>query len=194
MNARTDPRTAGIRADARRNSDALVQSAKVEFARLGVDAPAKVIADRAGVGVGTLYRRFPKRSDLVMAVLQHDVDECVAEAEALRGAADPTEALAHWLGRYTDFVATKRGLGSALHTGDPAFDGLGPRLIGQLEPSLTKLLTAAAAAHAIRSDVDANELLRAIAHLCVPGPEGAAFSRRMVGLLLDGLSVIPTAD
>ena len=91
--------------------------------------------------------------------------------------------------RDTEFVATKRGLAAALHSGDPTFEGLGSRLLRHLEPALAGLLDAARASGDIRSDVSADDLLRAIAHLCVPGPgESPAFSRRMVQLLLDGLS------
>jgi AcrR family transcriptional regulator len=188
-----DGRARKVRADALRNSDALIAAAKEEFAIHGVDAPAKAIADRAGVGVGTLYRRFPKRSDLVMAVLSHDVDACIEEARSLRTSTDPEDALVRWVARYTDFVATKRGLGAALHVGDPAFDGFGSQLIAKLEPSAAELLVDASAAGFIRSAVNANELLRAIAYLCVPGPDHVESSRRMVGLLMDGLRLIPSS-
>src|ERR1700734_242752 len=101
------------RADAQRNVGALLEAAKAVFASSGVDAPAKEIADRAGVGVGTLYRHFPRRSDLVKAVLQHGIDAC-AEA-ALAAAREPgAAALAGWLQQYTEFLGTKRGLASAL--------------------------------------------------------------------------------
>ncbi len=175
------------RADAQRNIGSLLEAAKEVFASEGVDAPAKEIADRAGVGVGTLYRHFPKRSDLVLAVLEHDVEACVEAARTLSAAEEPGDALVHWIGRYTDVVATKRGLAAALHSGDAAFEGLGQRLLAQLEPSLAALLERAEDAGAIRRDVDPDDLLRAVAHLCAPGPDGTAFSQRMVRLLLDGL-------
>jgi len=71
----TDP-SRRQRSDAKRNVVALVAAAKTVFAGSGVDAPAKEITDLAGVGVGTLYRHFPRRSDLIVAVLQHEIDEC----------------------------------------------------------------------------------------------------------------------
>src|SRR3954463_5177438 len=67
------------RSDARRNGVALIEAAKAGFAGRGVDAPAKEITDLAGVGVGTLYRHFPRRSDLIVAVLERGIDAC-AEA------------------------------------------------------------------------------------------------------------------
>jgi len=97
-----------LRADAQRNAESLLEAAKTVFGTSGVDAPAKEIADLAGVGVGTLYRHFPQRSDLVKAVFQHEVDACADAAPALAAAHPPGEALARWLHRYTEFVATKR--------------------------------------------------------------------------------------
>src|ERR1700761_1493809 len=112
------------RADARRNAVALLEAAKAVFAVSGVDAPAKEITDRAGVGVGPLYRHFPQRSDLIAAVLQHEIDACAAAGPALSAALPPGAALVSWLGRLTEFVGTKRGLAGALHSGDPAYDAL----------------------------------------------------------------------
>src|SRR5450631_3442994 len=77
------------RSDAKRNDVALVEAAKTVFASSGVDAPAKEITDLAGVGVGTLYRHFPRRSDLVKAVLEHEIDACAAAASALAAAHEP---------------------------------------------------------------------------------------------------------
>ena len=110
-----------MRADAQRNMDALLEAAIKVFATSGVDAPVREIAAKAGVGMGTLYRHFPQRSDLVVAVFRHKVDACAAAAEVLAAEHKPHEALALWLQRYADFIATKRGLAAALHSGDPAF-------------------------------------------------------------------------
>ena len=123
-----------LRADAQRNIDSLLEAAKAVFAHSGVDAPAKEIADLAGVGVGTLYRHFPQRSDLVRAVFRREVDACAAAAPALAAAHEPGAALALWLQRYTEFVATKRGLAAALHSGDPAFDALPGYFMQHLGP------------------------------------------------------------
>jgi AcrR family transcriptional regulator len=183
-----EPARRRIRADAQRNVAALLEAAQVVFAGSGVDAPAREIADRAGVGVGTLYRHFPQRSDLIKAVLEHEIDACADAAAVLAAEHEPGQALARWLDRYTDFLATKPGFAGALHSGDPAFDALPGYFFRRLEPALGSLLGAAAQAGEIRADVSAAELLRAIALLCRPVPdEGMAYSRRMVALLLDGL-------
>lgn len=176
-----------LRSDARRNLDVLLQAAKEVFATTGVDAPAKQIAATAGVGVGTLYRHFPKRSDLVKAVFQHEVDACAEAAAALASAHAPADALSAWIHRYTEFIATKRGLARALHSGDPAFDELPDYFMGRLGPALDSLLTSAAAAGAIRTDIEARELLYAVANLCLPIGDDDDHVQRMVTLLVDGL-------
>ena len=177
-----------LRADAQRNLDGLLEAAKAVFATSGVDAPAKEIADLAGVGVGTLYRHFPQRSDLVKAVFQREVDACADAAPALIAAHAPGVALAMWLHRYTEFVATKRGLAKALHSGDPAFDALPGYFMQRLEPALGSLLEAAAASGEIRADITPRYLLYAVANLCLPvADEGIAYSQRMVAILIDGL-------
>jgi len=176
------------RSDARRNIDSLLEAALAVFGPSGVDAPAKEIADRAGVGVGTLYRHFPKRSDLVKAVFQREVDACAEAAPALAAGHEPGVALERWLLRYTEFLATKRGLASALHSGDPAFDALPDYFMQRLGPALGSLLDAAVAADEIRADIGPKELLFAVSKLCLPvSDEGAADGERMVGLLVDGL-------
>ena len=177
-----------LRADAQRNAEALLEAAKTVFGTSGVDAPAKEIADLAGVGVGTLYRHFPQRSDLVRAVFQRGVDACADAALALAAANEPGAALRMWLHQYTEFVGTKRGLAAALHSGDPAYGALPGYFRQRLEPALASLLEAAIASSEIRADISARDLLHAVASLCMPIPgEGPDYSQRMVALLIDGL-------
>jgi AcrR family transcriptional regulator len=182
------PAARNVRADAQRNLDALLEAAKAVFGASGVDAPVREIAARAGVGVATVYRHFPQRSDLVAAVFRREVDACAAAAGELARQHEPAEALARWLRRYTSFIATKRGLGAALHSGDPAFEGLPAYFRQNLEPTLQSLLDAAVAAGQIRDDIEPYELLRAVGNLSIAtGEDGAARSQRMVDLLIDGL-------
>ncbi len=176
-----------VRADARRNEDAVLAAAKAVFATSGIDAPVREIAGKAGVGVATLYRRFPKRSDLVAAVFRREVDACAADAFLLASEMPPGEALESWLRRYAGFIATKRGLATALHSGDPGFDTLPAYFRARFEPALQSLLAAARAAGDVRADVDAFDLLRAIGNLS--GAQSADHGRRMVDLLIDGLKV-----
>jgi AcrR family transcriptional regulator len=186
-----------LRADAQRNIGSLLEAAKAVFATSGVDAPAKEIADVAGVGVGTLYRHFPQRSDLVKAVFQREVDACAAAARALAATHEPVAALATWLHRYTEFLATKRGLATALHSGDPAYGALPGYFRQRLGPALGSLLEAAVASGEIRAGISAQDLLYAVANLCLPVADEAGrclpagrevpYSQRMVALLIDGL-------
>lgn len=173
-----------LRADAQRSEDAVLEAAKTVFATSGVDAPVREIAARAGVGIGTLYRRFPKRSDLVAAVFRREVDACAAAAPELAQQHAPSEALTRWLQLYAGFIATKRGLSSALRSGDPAFDALPDYFRASFEPVLTKLLAAAAAVGEARTDIVPYDLLRAIGNLSVADQD---HTRRMVDLLADGI-------
>ncbi len=178
-----------VRADARRNVSALLDAALAVFTTSGVDAPVREIADKAGVGVGTLYRHFPQRTDLVVAVFHKEVDACAEAASLMSAQFEPAEALDRWLHRYIDFIGTKRGLALALQPGNPIFEKLALYLQDRLRPALSNLLVNAAQAGRVRRDVDPSELLMAIAHLCSStGSEGVTEqSRRMVQLLIDGL-------
>ena len=130
-----------------------------------------------------------------LALLNHlgaeagDQDEAVtAAAPALAAAYEPGTALAKWLHRYTEFLATKRGLAAALHSGDPAYGALPGYFTQRVGPALSSLVEAAAAAGDIRGDISARDLQHAVANLCLPvAGEGAAYSQRMVALLIDGL-------
>ncbi len=176
------------RVDAQRNLHALLEAAKAVFATLGVDAPARDVADQAGVGVGTLYRHFPTRAALVVAVLEQEIDACADAAPILAANHEAAEALAAWLSRYTTFLETKDGLATALHKGEPAFDGLVEHLWQRFAPALGSLLEAAASSGEIRSDVSSQDLLAAVGSLCLPVPGVAdGYSRRMVSVLIDGL-------
>jgi AcrR family transcriptional regulator len=177
-----------MRSDARRKMDALLQAAMEVFAKSGVDAPVREIAERAGVGLGTVYRHFPQRSDLIVAVFQTQVDACANAAAEIGKKYEPGEALARWMQRYVDFFATKRGLAAALHSGDPAYSALPIYFEKRLQPALKTLLGAAVAAGIVRPGIEASDLLRAVANLCrgVHGEE-PIYARRMVELLVDGL-------
>lgn len=182
---RTDRR---VRADAQRNIDTLLQTAMAVFATSGVDAPIREIAQKASVGVGTVYRHFPQRSDLIAAVFRREIDACADAAPVLAAEHKPGEALARWMQRYAAFIAAKRGLAKALHSGDPAFDNLPGYFDQRLRPALRTLLEAAAAAREVRADADADDLLGAVASLCMSAHNaGPGRAERMVALLVDGL-------
>ncbi|MFI0482612.1 TetR/AcrR family transcriptional regulator [Actinomadura sp. 9N215] len=176
-----------VRADAQRSIDALLTAAAEVFTASGVDAPVRQITARAGVGAGTLYRHFPQRSDLIAAVFRHEVDACADAAPALADRHEPVEALTQWLRRFAGFIATKRGLSAALHSGDPAYDSLPSYFQQRFEPVLGALLAAAAEAGEIRPDADPEDLLRAVANMTLPAQDDDGHTQRMIALLIDGL-------
>jgi AcrR family transcriptional regulator len=179
------------RADARRNAEALVTAAAAAFAAAGVEAPVRDIAARAGVGVGTIYRHFPTRADLIVAVYRHQVDACAAAGPTLLARnASPYDALTQWIDLFVTFLDTKHGLARAMQSDDAGFATLHSYFIDRLMPACAALLAAAVAAGEIRSDIDAYELLRGVGNLCIGAGPGAGYdARRLVGLVVAGLRV-----
>jgi len=184
-----------VRADAQRNLVVLLRAAKEVFAESGVDAPVRYIADRAGVGIGTVYRHFPRRPDLIAAVFRQELDICADAAQTLAAEHPPFEAFALWMRRFVDLAATKHGLAQALHSGDPAFEALPERREQRLRPAFRTLFGAAMAAGSIRSEVEADEFLNAAASLCMSARDGHTDSaQRMVAMLVNGLRHGPNED
>jgi AcrR family transcriptional regulator len=175
------------RADARRNEQTLLDAAAAVFVTSGVEAPVRDIAARAGVGMGTIYRHFPTRADLVVAVYRHQVEAC-AEAgpvELAKGGS-PHAALGRWVNLFVDFLVTKHGLAAALQSDSAGFEALHAYFLDRLLPVCAQLLEAAAGE--ITPDVNAFELMYAIGNLCVgAGNDPRYDARRMVGLLIAGL-------
>ncbi len=187
VGGRAIARPRAVRADAQRSIDALLVAAKAVFATSGVDAPVREIADKAGVGIGTLYRNFPQRVDLVAAVFRREIDACADAAPLLAAEYEPVEALERWIQRYVEFIRTKRGLASVLHSGSPVLEALPAYFQDRLEPAFRSLVDAAAASGKIRADVDCDALLGAIASLSLSAYLNGPETQSMVGLLLDGL-------
>ena len=177
-----------VRPDVRRNREFILKAALDVFEKSGVDAPVREVAERAGVGIGTLYRHFPQRSDLIKAVVQQGVDDCADAAVKLAVDRAPLEALALWGRRLIELLETKRGLATALHSGDPSFQSLPGYFFNRLTPALEALLDDAKKVNAIRGGVNAHELLLAVTRVATPASEGdVAQAHRMVALLFDGL-------
>ncbi|MEV1142784.1 TetR/AcrR family transcriptional regulator [Micromonospora sp. NPDC049799] len=179
------------RADARRNERALLDAAAAAFVTSGVDVPVRDIAVRAGVGVGTIYRHFPTRADLIVAVYRHQIEACAEAGPALLADSDtPHAALAQWIDLFVDFLVTKHGLAAALQSDDAAFQTLHAYFLDRLVPVCDQLLDAAVAADEIRPDMDAYGLLRGVGNLCIgAGSDPRYDPRRLVDLLVAGLRV-----
>jgi AcrR family transcriptional regulator len=178
------------RFDARRNQQTLLDAAAAVFVRAGVDAPVRDIAAEAGVGMGTIYRHFPTRADLVVAVFRHQLD-ALADATATTPAAGetPYEALRSWVARFADFLVTKHGLAEALHSDQAGFESLHAEFVDRLLPVLDQLLKASAAAGHTRADIRAYDLMLGIGNLCIGVETFPDYhARRMIDLLLAGLA------
>lgn len=177
------------RADARRNEAALLEAAAAVFVASGVEAPVREVAARAGVGVGTIYRHFPTRADLVVAVYRHQVQACAEAGPALLAStSSPFTALARWIDLFVDFLVTKHGLAGALQSDDAAVGPLHTYFLERLVPVCAQLLESAVVAGEARHDVDALELMRGVGNLCIGSVPGSGYdARRLVALVLDGL-------
>ncbi|MBI4901366.1 MAG: TetR/AcrR family transcriptional regulator [Actinobacteria bacterium] len=183
------------RADAVRNSEAVLEAAKAAFVESGVDVPMREIAARAGVGVGTIYRHYPLRSDLIIAVFRHELDATAAEADRLAAEYPPAEALRLWSQALARFVATKRGFAGALHSGDPAYQPLPSQFLGVLAPKVQRMLDAGAHEGTIRGDIRAEDLIHALSRLADSYPaDSGGHTARMSDVLLDGLLMPPTGQ
>ena len=178
-----------MRADARRNIERLIATAREAFATLGPNAPLDDIARAAGVGSGTLYRHFPTRLALMEAVYRDSVERLCAEGDRLAETEPPADALIDWLRGFVTVVSEKRGLAAALSD-----EGRAQSLFGEchamINASGAALLDRAKDAGAIRPDVPLVDLLRmakAFAAAAESSPEGPALAERLLALSMDGL-------
>ncbi|MFD5794586.1 TetR/AcrR family transcriptional regulator [Streptomyces diastatochromogenes] len=177
------------RADAQRNQQTLLAAAAAVFVTSGVDAPIREIAARAGVGVGTIYRHFPTRADLVVAVYRHQVEACAeAGPSLLVSAGSPFAALRQWVDLFVDFLVTKHGLANAMQSDSSGFEALHTYFLDRLTPVCAQLLDAAVDAGEIRPGMHPYELMRGIGNLCIGRDSDPRYDpRRLVELLLRGL-------
>jgi len=176
------------RADARRNEKSLLDAAAAAFVDSGVEVPVRDIAARAGVGVGTIYRHFPTRADLIVAVYRHQVEACADAGPALlESSSSPHAALASWINLFVDFLVTKHGLAEALQSDNAAFQTLHAYFLDRLVPVCTELLDAAVAADEIQSGTKAIELMRGVGNLCIGANNPDYNARHMVALVIAGL-------
>jgi AcrR family transcriptional regulator len=184
------------RADAQRNRERLLDTARTTFVEIGPEVTLDEIARRAGVGIGTLYRHFPTRDAMVEAVYRREVEQmCLAAAELLE-TLPPAEALHAWMRLFVDYIAKKKVIASALSAivGGTAqlFASSGTRIT----EAITLLVDRAAAAGDIRTGVDPLDLLHALIGISYgrSGPDWQAGALRLIDILMDGLRRQPSAD
>ncbi|MFJ9567171.1 TetR/AcrR family transcriptional regulator [Streptomyces fuscichromogenes] len=155
-----------LRADAQRNEDRLLRAAAAAFAREGADASVKDIAREAGVGVGTLYRRFPSKELLIEATYRHEVRILCEAAPELAAALPPEEALRTWMERFVDFMTTKHGMADALRV-VLTDDDERQQTRAHLAAAVGLLLAAGDSRGAVRSRVKAHDVLMALGGISV---------------------------
>ncbi|OLV15468.1 TetR/AcrR family transcriptional regulator [Deinococcus marmoris] len=183
------PRVPPKRADAHRNQLTLLDAAAALFVTSGVEVPVREIAAKAGVGVGTVYRHFPTRAELIIAVYRHQVEACAEAGPALLAShTSPYTAFGDWIQLFMDFLTTKHGLAAAMQSDAAGFQILHSYLIDRLLPVCTTLLDAAVESGEIRPDIDAYELMRGVGNLCIGAESDPRYNaRRVVALLIAGL-------
>jgi AcrR family transcriptional regulator len=177
------------RADALRNRDRLLEAAKTVFSAGGPDASLEAVARTAGVGIGTLYRHFPTREALFEAVYRHEVQQLADLAERLKKDTRPIEALRQWMRSIVKFVATKKGMSTALALAIAKDSDLVSDSADRLTRAIGLLLEQAVAAGEVRSDVSSEDLLRAIVGMCYTHDQAGWQKNvlRLVDIFVDGL-------
>jgi AcrR family transcriptional regulator len=176
-----------MRADARRNNERLVDAARKVFAEHGGGASMEAIAKQAGVGVGTLYRHFPKRIDVVEAVYRDDVDVLVGSVDRGLTQLDPWSALEAWLHAYVDYGRSKRTFLNELHEAFEKNPDLKPASRDRIWAACNQVLTRAQAAGLARTDIDGQDLMQLVSPMCMNGTLSAEQGRRLLIMVLDGL-------
>ena len=179
-----------LRADAQLNHDRLLEAAARAFARDGADASLKAIAQDAGVGIGTLYRRFPTREQLVEATYRSETARLAAAAPELLETAAPTEALRIWMHRFVDYLATKHGMADALPAVLAADGDLRMQTRDLLTQAVASLMDAGASAGTLRADVDPFDVLLALGGVALISGDADQRDQaaRLLDLLLAGLA------
>jgi AcrR family transcriptional regulator len=177
------------RADAQRNRQRLVETAKTAFAELGPEVPLEEIARRAGLGIGTLYRHFPTRDAIVSAVYRREVEQLGSAATRLLETLPPAEALRAWMELFVEYIATKKLIAAALNAlvGGPA--ELFASSVTRISDAVALLVERAEAAGEIRPGVDPLDLLYALLGICYGRnqPDWQPSALRLIRILMDGL-------
>jgi AcrR family transcriptional regulator len=178
-----------LRKDAQRNREKLLAAAVELFAERGTEGSLEEVAKRAGVGIGTLYRHFPTRDALVEAAYRNEVAQLRAAADELLAELPPDRALEAWVRRFVEYGTAKRGMRDALQSIAGAGSDLFADTRGQVTEAVAVLLRTGAEAGTLRSDVEAEDVLRAMGAiwLVADGDDWAEDALRVLRLVMDGL-------
>jgi AcrR family transcriptional regulator len=176
-----------LRADARRNYEQIVAAARETLREQGAAASLEEIARRAGVGIGTLYRRFPTRLALLEAVYREDVDALRAHTDELVQGADAWQAVEAWVRHFLDYASTKRALFAELVEAVGRDSELLTHSRGVITATAQQVLDNAKAAGVVRPDVEPADLTRLIGGCSMMGPVEDDQRERVVAIVLAGI-------
>jgi AcrR family transcriptional regulator len=176
-----------MRADARRNRERLVASAKSVFAEHGTDASMEAVARDAGVGVGTLYRHFPTRLDLIEAVYETDVEELWEAAQHAAAELEPWPAVEAFFDAFVRYTSTKKILLSELHQAFEKNPALKSRARSMIDASFDLVVERAKEAGVVRNDVEGSDLTQLVSPICTNESIAPDQARRLIGMILDGM-------
>lgn len=179
-----------MRADARRNYERLLVAAKEVFAEHGGGSSLEAIAKQAGVGVGTLYRHFPTRMDLVEAVYRNDLDQLVQAAEAT-AELDPWTGVVYWLEAFVRYAESKRVLLSELHEAFEKNPQFKCDSRDRINRATEMVFTRAQEAGVARTDISGADVMELIRPMCTSATLGKGQATRLLGMVLDGLRPQP---
>ncbi len=181
------PSARPMRADASRNRTRLIEAARLAFATHGSATTIEEIAKAADVGVGTLYRHFPRRIDLVEAVYREDVDALVTYAVEVAESVAPWEGLVEWLQGFLRYAVAKRTFLTELHEAFEKSPDLALQSREKIAAAAGTVLKRAQHAGLARPDVDQQDLMQLVGGMCMTRNSTLEQNIRLLALVLDGI-------
>ncbi len=183
-----------LRADARRNHDKLVAAAREVFAAEGGGASMEAVANKAGVGTGTLYRHFPRRIDLVQAVYEDDVEDLVRSAQQAVAALEPWPSVVAFLEAFTRYARAKRTLLNELREAFDRDPGTKSRLRERVEEATALVIGRAQRAGVVRGDIEGKDVVQLLGPVCSSPTLTDEQALRLLPVVLDGLRANATTS
>jgi AcrR family transcriptional regulator len=182
------PRT--LRADAVKNRQRILEAAEATFASEGLATPVDTVAERAGVGVGTLYRHFPTKEALFEAIVMTRLEDLLAEARNAADADDPTAALFTFLRHFANEAAAKHDLFDAMGAAGFDIKSQCAETVDEMKRAVERLVERAKAVNTVRADVTAEEIIGLLVGACQAAQQSGlseAASQRMIDIICDGI-------